>query len=135
MSKLGKIIKNWINKSMKVEKTRLGSAPLMEILTGFAVASVVFAGGYRSMSGELEVGAFFSFLTALMLAYQPVRQLAGINVALNEGFSAATRIYKILDEQVLIKKFKMLNQLILKNGNIEFHNVSMNYRNGPNVLK
>ena len=72
MSKLGKVIKNWIQKSMKVEKTRLGSAPMMEVLTGFAVALVVFAGGYRSMYGQLEVGAFFSFLTALMLAYQPV---------------------------------------------------------------
>ena len=72
MSKLGSIIKNWIQKSTKVEKTRQGSAPMMETLTGFAVASVVFAGGYRSMSGDLEVGAFFSFLTALMLAYQPL---------------------------------------------------------------
>ena len=67
MSKLGSIIKNWIQKSTKVEKTRQGSAPMMETLTGFAVASVVFAGGYRSMSGDLEVGAFFSFLTAPML--------------------------------------------------------------------
>jgi subfamily B ATP-binding cassette protein MsbA len=135
MSKLGRIIQNWIQKSTKVEKTRQGSAPMMETLTGFAVASVVFAGGYRSMSGELEVGAFFSFLTALMLAYQPVRQLAGINIALNEGFSAATRIYKILDEQVLIKNLQNANQLKIKDGNIEFHNVSMNYGNGPIVLQ
>ena len=109
MSKLGKVIKNWIQKSMKVEKTRLGSAPIMEVLTGFAVALVVFAGGYRSMSGQLEVGAFFSFLTALMLAYQPVRALAGINVALNEGFSAATRIFKILDVQTLIKNLSLIH--------------------------
>jgi len=135
MSKLGRIIQNWIQKSTKVEKTRQGSAPMMETLTGFAVASVVFAGGYRSMSGELEVGAFFSFLTALMLAYQPVRQLAGINIALNEGFSAATRIYKILDEQVLIKNLQNASQLKIKDGNIEFHNVSMNYGNGPIVLQ
>ena len=135
MSKLGKIIKNWIEKSTKVEKTRLGSAPMMETLTGFAVASVVFAGGYRSMNGNLEIGAFFSFLTALMLAYQPVRQLAGINIALNEGFSAATRIYKILDEQILIKNPKNAKILNIKDGNIEFHNVTMNYRNGPAVLQ
>ncbi len=135
MSKLGKIIKNWIEKSTKVEKTRLGSAPMMETLTGFAVASVVFAGGYRSMSGDLEVGAFFSFLTALMLAYQPVRQLAGINIALNEGFSAATRIYKILDEQVLIKNSQNAKSFNIEDGNIEFHNVTMNYRNGPVVLQ
>ena len=134
MSKLSMVIKNWINKSMKVEKTRLGSAPLMEILTGFAVALVVFAGGYRSMNGQLEIGAFFSFLTALMLAYQPVRALAGINVALQEGFSAATRIFKILDEQVLIKDKADASELKINNGAIKFHNVSMRYRNGPNVL-
>ena len=134
MSKLSKVIKNWINKSMKVEKTRLGSAPIMEILTGFAVALVVFAGGYRSMNGQLEIGAFFSFLTALMLAYQPVRALAGINVALQEGFSAATRIYKILDEQDLIKDKPDASELKINNGAIEFHNVSMRYRNGPDVL-
>ena len=135
MSKLSKVIKNWINKSMKVEKTRLGSAPLMEILTGFAVALVVFAGGYRSMNGQLEIGAFFSFLTALMLAYQPVRALAGINVALQEGFSAATRIFKILDEQVHIKDKADASELKINNGAIKFHNVSMRYRNGPKVLR
>ena len=135
MSKLTSIIRNWVEKSTKVEKTRQGSAPMMEILTGFAVALVVFAGGYRSMSGELEVGAFLSFLTALMLAYQPVRQLSGINIALNEGFSAATRVYKILDEPVLIKNSENAQQINIKNGDIEFKNVSMNYGNGPKVLK
>ena len=134
MSKLGKVIKNWIQKSMKVEKTRLGSAPMMEVLTGFAVALVVFAGGYRSMNGQLEVGAFFSFLTALMLAYQPVRALAGINVALNEGFSAATRIFKILDVQTLIKNSVNASKLKIGEGSIQFQNVSMRYKNGPMVL-
>ena len=134
MSKLSKIIKNWIDKSSKVEKTRLGTGPMMETITGIAVALVVFAGGYRSISGDLEVGAFFSFLTALMLAYQPVRALAGINVGLNEGFSAAKRIYKILDEQVLIKDDENAQNLNLQNGDIKFHNVSMQYTNGPNIL-
>ena len=135
MSKLSSIISNWISKSSKVEKTRLGSAPVMETLTGFAVASVVFAGGYRSMSGELEVGAFFSFLTALMLAYQPVRALSGINIAINEGFSAASRIYKILDEQVLIKNKDGSKPIVIKDSNIKFNNVCMRYKNGPLVLK
>ena len=135
MSKLSSIISNWIAKSSKVEKTRLGSAPVMETLTGFAVASVVFAGGFRSMSGELEVGAFFSFLTALMLAYQPVRALSGINIAINEGFSAASRIYKILDEQVLIKNKDGSKPIAIKDGNIKFNNVCMRYKNGPLVLK
>jgi len=135
MFKLSNIIKNWILKSSKVEKTRLGSAPMMETVTGIAVALVVFAGGYRSMNGDLEVGAFFSFLTALMLAYQPVRSLAGINVAINEGFAAASRIYKILDEQILIKDKANAKNLQISNGDIEFHNVSMNYKNSPLILK
>ena len=134
MSKLSKIIKNWIEKGSKVEKTRLGTGPMMETITGIAVALVVFAGGYRSIAGELEVGAFFSFLTALMLAYQPVRALAGINVGLNEGFAAASRIYKILDEQILIKDSDNAKDIDIKNGNIEFNKVSMQYKNGPRVL-
>ena len=107
----------------------------METVTGIAVALVVFAGGYRSMNGDLEVGAFFSFLTALMLAYQPVRTLAGINLAISEGFSAASRIYKILDEQVLIKDKEDAKHLMISNGDIEFHNVSMNYKNSSLILK
>lgn len=135
MFKLSNIIKNWILKSSKVEKTRLGSAPMMETITGIAVALVVFAGGYRSMNGDLEVGAFFSFLTALMLAYQPVRSLAGLNVAINEAFTAASRIYKILDEQILIKDKENAKNLQISTGDIQFHNVSMNYKNNPLVLK
>lgn len=134
MSKLSKIIKDWINKSSKVEKTRLGAGPMMETITGIAVAMVVFAGGYRSINGNLEIGAFLSFLAALMLAYQPVRALAGINVGLNEGFTAAKRIYKILDERVSIKNAENAINLEMTKGDIEFHSVSMQYRNGPMVL-
>ena len=135
LNKLSNIIKNWIYKTSKVEKTRLGTAPLMETVTGFAVAIVVFSGGYRSINGDLEVGAFFSFLTALMLAYQPVRSLAGVNVALNEGFSAASRIYKILDEQAEITNKLGAKELELIKGDIEFRDVSMSYKTGPTILK
>ena len=71
MFKLSNIIKNWILKSSKVENTRLGSAPMMETVTGIAVALVLFDGGYRSRDGRLEVVAFFSFLPSLMLAFRP----------------------------------------------------------------
>lgn len=135
LSNLSKKIKDWVAKSMKVEKTRLGSAPIMETLTGFAVALVVFAGGYRSINGNLEVGAFFSFLTALMLAYQPVRALAGINIGLNEGFSAAKRIYGLLDNQNLIKDNINAKELNLKDGKIEFKNVCMEYKKNEPILK
>jgi len=128
-------IKNWINKTMKVEKTRLGSAPLMETITGVAVAIVVFAGGYRSVNGQLEIGAFFSFLTALMMAYQPVRALAGINIGLNEGLTAAKRIYKILDNKVSIKDSPDAQNLKEPLGDIEFKNVTMSYIQDTPILK
>ena len=70
-----------------------------------------------------------------MLAYQPVRALAGINIAINEGFSAASRIYKILDEQVLIKNSEGAQDIMISKGDIKFNNVSMNYKNGPLILK
>jgi len=127
-------IRKLIEKSMKVEKTRLGTAPLMDSITGIAVAIVVFAGGYQSINGDLEVGSFFSFLTALMLAYQPVRTLAGLNIGLNEGFAAATRIYKLLDNKILIKNKENATELNLVNGQINFVNVSMKYHQGEEVL-
>ena len=127
-------IRKLIEKSMKVEKTRLGTAPLMDSITGIAVAIVVFAGGYQSINGDLEVGSFFSFLTALMLAYQPVRTLAGLNIGLNEGFAAATRIYKLLDNKILIKNKENATELNLVNGQINFVNVSMRYHQGEEVL-
>jgi subfamily B ATP-binding cassette protein MsbA len=128
-------IKKWVYKSMKVEKTRLGAAPLMETITGVAVAIVVFAGGYRSVHGQLEVGAFFSFLTALMMAYQPVRALAGINIGLNEGLTAAKRIYKILDNKVSIQNSPDAQNLKKPLGDIEFKNVTMSYIKGTPILK
>ena len=133
---LKRFIQNLIKKSMKVEKTRLGTAPLMDAITGVAVAIVVFTGGYRSINYDLEVGAFFSFLTALMLAYQPVRMLAGLNVGLNEGFSAASRIYKILDSKIEIKDNENSKNLNLTEGEIKFSNVKMKYKeDGEDILQ
>ena len=87
------IIEDRIEKMTKVERTRLGAAPVMETITGVAIAIVVFAGGYLSINNQIEVGSFFSFLTALMLTYQPVRALSGVNIGVNEGLIAAKRIY------------------------------------------
>ncbi len=128
-------ISDRINKLVKTEKTRLGAGPVMETITGFAIALVVFAGGYRSINGQMEIGAFFSFLTALMLAYQPVRALAGINIAINEGLSAAKRIYNIMDNENKIFQNKNLKDLEFKHGDIEFKNVHMQYVKNVPVLR
>ena len=135
LKNLSSKIKNWVAKTMKVEKTRLGASPLMETITGIAVAIVVFAGGYRSIYSSLEVGAFFSFLTALMMAYQPIRALAGLNIALSEGFSAAKRIYGILDNKITIEDKQDANDLKNPLSDIVFTNVKMEYTKGTPVIK
>ncbi len=129
------VIEDRIDIMSKVEKTRLGAGPVMETITGMAVAIVVFAGGYLSIQNKIEVGSFFSFLTALMLAYQPVRALAGVNIGINEGIAAAKRIYTLLDNVNEISDHVKSENLIIKNKDIVFENVTFSYPDGTIALK
>ena len=129
------VIEDRVEKMTQVERTRLGATPIMETITGIAIAIVVFAGGYLSIKDEIEVGSFFSFLTALMLAYQPVRALAGVNIGINEGLIAAKRIYELLDNQNNISNDPKKNNLVIKNKNIAFENVSFIYPDGTQALR
>jgi ATP-binding cassette, subfamily B, bacterial MsbA len=128
------IIEDRIEKMTKVERTRLGAAPVMETITGVAIAIVVFAGGYLSINNQIEVGSFFSFLTALMLAYQPVRALSGVNIGVNEGLVAAKRIYELLDNKDQVSNDPSQNDLVIKNKEIIFNNVSFSYPDGTNAI-
>jgi subfamily B ATP-binding cassette protein MsbA len=119
----------------KVEQTRLGSGPIMEIISSIAIAAVVFFAGYRSMEGAITLGQFISFLAALMLAYQPVRALAGINIGLQEGITAAKRIYELIDQKNEIYHDEKAPSLKLKNASIEFKNISFTYPDGTHALK
>jgi ATP-binding cassette, subfamily B, bacterial MsbA len=129
------IIEDRIEKMTKVERTRLGAAPVMETITGVAIAIVVFAGGYLSINNQIEVGSFFSFLTALMLAYQPVRTLSGVNIGVNEGLVAAKRIYELLDNKDYVSNDPRKNDLVIKNKEIIFDDVSFSYPDGTNAIK
>ncbi len=129
------IIEDRIEKMTKVERTRLGAAPVMETITGVAIAIVVFAGGYLSINNQIEVGSFFSFLTALMLAYQPVRALSGVNIGVNEGLVAARRIYELLDNKDYVSNDPRKNDLVIKNKEIIFDDVSFSYPDGTNAIK
>ena len=129
-----KVIDDRIEIATKVEKTRLGAGPIMETITGLAIGIVVFAGGYLSIKNQIEIGSFFSFLTALMLAYQPVRALAGVNIGVNEGITAAKRIYKMLDSVNKIVDSPNAKILNIKNKNIVFKNVSFCYSDGTKAL-
>ena len=138
-SEESKNFKNVIEKRIEimtqVEKVRLGAGPVMETITGIAIAIVVFYGGYLSINNQIEIGSFFSFLTALMLAYQPVRALAGVNIGISEGIMAAKRIYSLLDTVNKISDNSQGKILNIKNKDIVFDNVSFSYPDGTIALK
>ena len=138
-SEESKNFKNVIEKRIEimtqVEKVRLGAGPVMETITGIAIAIVVFYGGHLSINNEIEIGSFFSFLTALMLAYQPVRALAGVNIGISEGIMAAKRIYSLLDTVNEISDNSQVKILNIKNKDIVFDNVSFSYPDGTIALK
>jgi subfamily B ATP-binding cassette protein MsbA len=135
LKKISIIIDEKFKAMRKVEQTRMGSGPVMEVISAIAIAIVVFFAGYRSMEGALTLGEFVSFLAALMLAYQPVRALAGINIGLQEGITAAKRIYEIIDQKNEIYHDQNAPSLKLKNVSIEFKNISFTYPDGTHALK
>ena len=130
-----KIIEDRIEKMTKVERTRFAAAPIMETITGFAVAIVVFAGGYLSIENKIELGSFFSFLTALILAYQPVKALSGVNLGINEGLAAVKRIYALLDNKDIIVNNPNKQNLKITNKDIVFENVSFSIKKVTFTLK
>ena len=132
--KISNFIEDRFKKMRKVEQVRLGTGPTMEMITAFAIASVVFFAGYRSMQGAITMAQFVSFLAALMLAYQPVRALAGINVGIQEGVSAAKRIYDLIDQKDQISDDVNLPELKLSTGEIVFKDVSFTYPDGTKVI-
>jgi subfamily B ATP-binding cassette protein MsbA len=135
LKKISMIIDERFKAIRKVEQTRLGAGPIMEVISAIAIAIVVFFAGYRSMQGAISLGEFISFLAALMLAYQPVKALAGINVGIQEGITAAKRIYEIIDQKNEIYNDKNAPSLKLKNATLEFKNISFTYPDGTHALK
>ena len=135
LKKISMIIDERFKAIRKVEQTRLGAGAIMEIISAIAIAIVVFFAGYRSLQGAITLGEFVSFLAALMLAYQPVKALAGINVGIQEGVAAARRIYEIIDQKNEIINDKNAPSLKLTNATLEFKNISFVYPDGTQALK
>ncbi|NCX36075.1 MAG: ABC transporter ATP-binding protein [Actinobacteria bacterium] len=135
LKRISMIIDERFKAIRKVEQTRLGAGPIMEVISAIAIAVVVFFAGYRSMQGAITLGEFVSFLAALMLAYQPVRALAGINIGMQEGISAAKRIYELIDQKNEIYHDENAPSLKLINASIEFKNISFTYPDGTQALK
>ena len=123
------IIFQMVNKSAKISSIIVRATPLMEALTGFMIAGFIFFSGSLIASGELQVNQFFSFLAAMMLAYQPIRSLATINMIVFSGAAGAKRIYSVIDNPIKINNDKSLPDLNASKGNIKFNNVSFKYEN------
>ena len=123
------IITEMVNKSAKISSIIIRATPLMEILTGFMIAGFIFFSGNLISSGELQVNQFFSFLAAMMLAYQPIRSLATINMVVFSGAAGAKRIYNVIDQPIKIKNDNNLPDLKPSKGEIQFANVSFKYDN------
>ena len=122
-------------KNAKISTVLVRATPIMETLTGIMIASLIFSAGKLILNDELELNNFFSFLAAMMLAYQPVRSLATLNMSINQGLSAAKRILPIIDMKNEIDEKKDAVNLEIKIGNIEFKNVNFKYKNTEkNVL-
>ena len=123
------IIFQMVNKAVKISSIIVRATPIMEILTGFMIAGFIYFSGALITSGELQVNQFFSFLAAMMLAYQPIRSLATINMVVFSGAAGAKRIYKVIDEPIKINNDQNLPDLKPSKGDIKFVNVSFKYEN------
>ncbi len=122
-----KYLKQLKEKSQKIQTVFVRMSPIMEVLTGIMIAILIFYSGILMSAGELDINNFFSFLAAMMLAYQPVRSLSTLNMVLNQGLSAASRILPIIDQENLIKDAKDAKSIYLKNSDIHFKNVNFSY--------
>ena len=110
------------------------ASPIMEFLTGIMIACLIYFASKLIFNNELEVSNFFSFLAAMMLAYQPVRSLATLNIAIQQGVSGAKRVLPIIDEEIKIKDKEKATTLVIKDGNIKFENVSFKYLKDENQI-
>ena len=117
------------NASKKINIVFVRASPIMEFLTGIMIAFLIFFSAKLIANNELEVSNFFSFLAAMMLAYQPVRSLATLNIGIQQGLAGARRVLPIIDSIPEIKDIKNPDELIVKKGDIKLDNVDFSYNN------
>src|SRR5436305_2768104 len=118
----------------RANRTRFRASPMMEALGGAAIAVVILYGGQQVISGARTPGAFFSFITALLLAYQPVKALAILNANLQEGLAAAQRVFQLLDIEPAIRDRPGARPLRIETGEVRFEQVRFGYHSGAVAL-
>ncbi len=125
--KANRVIDDLVEKNIKIGSVMIRATPIMESLTGFMIAGFIIFSGKLIAAGELGVNNFFSFLAAMMLAYQPIRSLATINMVAYQGAAAFKRIIEIIDKKIEVKEISGKPKLSLNNTDIKFKNVDFKY--------
>ena len=113
--------------AMRAYKARATSSPIVEVLAGLAVACIIYFGAKQSYEGLLTTGEFMGFITALLMAYGPLRSVATVQTALQEGVAAAERIFRLVDEPVLIRDDSDAKSVKIKKGHVQFKHVGFHY--------
>ncbi|MGI9438727.1 MAG: ABC transporter ATP-binding protein [Parvibaculales bacterium] len=127
IARAGSTIDRVLEFTMRAIRARAAASPAIEALGGIAVGAIIFVGGYQSMQGNLTAGEFMGFITALLAVYQPLRSVANMQTILQEGVSAGTRVFAILDSQDHIVDANKAVQLKTDKGAVHFDNVSFQY--------
>ena len=122
------------DKNKKIQVVFVRMSPIMETLTGIMIAILIFYSGKLMAQNKLDINNFFSFLAAMMLAYQPVRSLSTLNMVLNQGLSAASRILPIIDNKNKINDLESSEVLNVNKANINFKDVKFSYNEEENKV-
>lgn len=127
-SRANRLVERLFNLNYRMAKARSATQPATDLFAGIAIAAVILYSGTRVMSGETTAGAFFSFITALMLAYQPLRVLGRMSARIQEGLAAADRVFKLMDQPAKIVDKPDAASLPRIAGAVQLDNVSLRYR-------
>jgi subfamily B ATP-binding cassette protein MsbA len=130
-----RMIEDLKDSSRKINEVFIRPSPIMELLTGIMIALLIYVSADLISKNELEVSNFFSFLAAMMLAYQPVRSLATLNIAIQQGLEGAKSVLPLIDHVPEVQDKKGSKELVVDKGEIKFEKIDFNYtKNGPIVL-
>jgi subfamily B ATP-binding cassette protein MsbA len=134
-SRAKKIIEEIFRLNIKSNRIKSMSSPIMETLGGMAIVVVISYGGLQVIKGNNSAGAFFSFISALLLAYEPMKNLAKLNANLQEGLAATIRVFDVIDAKPKIINLKNAKELQINQGTIEFKKVNFSYNPEKQILK
>ncbi|MED5323911.1 MAG: ATP-binding cassette domain-containing protein, partial [Pseudomonadota bacterium] len=127
ITRAGSTIDTLLNYTMRSVRARAAASPAIEMLAGIAIGVIIFYGGYQSTQGNLTAGEFMGFISALLMAYQPLRAVANLQTILQEGVSAGERIFTVLDASDEIIDMTDAPSLDIQHGAISFENVTFGY--------